>query len=589
MQTGNTLVVLSSADSAASDHALCKFAQFLGLQTELVTLRGDLAEPPAALLASPPGGRVLALGCTTLQQLYRRDWFVSSLAEARFVFMYGFAPAEGGSPELQWFTGGALSAVTSINSGAQRFTIHSDVKHGGFPVSGRSYSVELGSTTVFSGATPGGETDIYITANGHPHFVSIKRGQTLLFLLAGTELVDIDTALTRNSSLRPWYAQLIAMSIFLRTAFGSWCWNSPVTGATFIVDDPYLRKRYGFISYEPLVRELERAHGALTIAFIPYNHRRSNPQTIGLLRQHADRFSICVHGCDHTGGEFASLDEGWLAGTAASALDRMEAHTRLTEMPFDNVMVFPQSRFSTKAIGALKTCGFEAAVNSTPWPVDSGDNPLTIRDFLQVAVTRDDSFPIFVRRYPRDLFDYAFDAFFQKPVLAVEHHGFFRQGYGPLTDFFRNASNLDSKLVWMPLGRTIRSSCILKKTGEGQFAVEHYSPTLRLKNPTQSDVLLSLEKPESSARVEAVVIGGKRIPFEVNSGRLHYAARLGAGEELNVTILYRQVPRTTRKPSWKYKFTASARRILSDARDNYLARSERLLSLVEKIKNKRLS
>jgi hypothetical protein len=86
------------------------------------------------------------------------------------------------------------------------------------------------------------------------------------------------------------YAQLIAISIALRAAAGPQCWTSPVTAANFIVNDPYLRQRYGFVRYETLVRELGVTHSALTIAFIPYNHCRRNSRTVELLRRHADPF-----------------------------------------------------------------------------------------------------------------------------------------------------------------------------------------------------------------------------------------------------------------------------------------------------------
>jgi hypothetical protein len=577
------LTVLSCEASDASDQAVCKFAEFLGLQTELVPLGRELADPPATLLA--PGRRVLALGGTTLRQFFQRDWFARLLDETCFAFLYGFAPTDGDLAELKWLTQGALASVTSVDAVEKQFTVHSDVRFGSFPVSGNSYTVDSDSASAFCVAEPRSSIESYITVNGHPFFVSAERGRSLLFLLAEAELVDIDTVLSPESSLRGWYAQLVAMTIFLRSAFGQSCWTSPVTGATFIVDDPSLKKRYGFVHYEKLVSELESTGGALTVAFIPYNYNRSDPQTVGLLRHSSDRFSIAVHGCDHTGGEFASLDDGWLAGTSACALDRMRAHTNRTQMPFDNIMVFPQGRFSMKAIRALKACGFTAAVNTTPWPVDYRENPLSIRDLLDVAVTRYESFPIFVRRYPRDIFDYAFDAMFQKPILAVEHHGFFRHGYEPLAKLVQNISALSSNLVWMPLGSAVVSSCVLKQTGDGQSALRHFAPLLRLRNPTLADLSLSLEKPEQDGLVEAVVIGGKQVPFEVHSGLLKYVAHLTAGEELNVTIRYRQTPRPSRRPSWKYRFSASARRVLCDVRDNQLARSERLLSFAEKMKD----
>jgi hypothetical protein len=52
-----------------------------------------------------------------------------------------------------------------------------------------------------------------------------------------------------------------------------------------------------------------------------------------------------------------------------------------------------------------------------------------------------------------------------------------------------------------------------------------------------------------------------------------------------VKVLYCQAKPVIWKTSWKYRVGVSARRLLSDMRDNHLARSERLLSVAEKAKN----
>ena len=563
--------VLSSELSVASDQALCKLAHLLGLQTELIPLSGELAAPPAELLKTTPPGRLMAFGAPLLKRLYERDWFATLLDATHFIFVYGFTPADSELPELKWLTGKALSSVIHIRADSKKFTVASEGRFGGFPVSGRSYTVESVPAAAFCAMKPGASIESCISVNENPYCVGISRGQSVVFLLAEPELVDIEKVLLPKLSLRRWYAQLIAVTIILRSTFGDCCWKSPVTGATFIVDDPYLKWRYGCMHYKTLVRELENAHAALTIAFIPYNFLRSDPRVIEFLKGHADRFSIAVHGCDHTGGEFASLDEEWLASRATCALDRMEAHSRFTNMPFDNVMVFPQGRFSTRALSALKSCGFDAAVNSSPWPEDGGDTPLTLGDLLQVAVTRYDTFPIFIRRYPGEIFDYAFDILFQKPVLAVEHHGFFRRGCEPLGEFVRDVSAVVSNLSWMPLAQTVTSSCVLRRTGNRQSVLRHFAPVLRFKNRTPEKLSLTLEKPEQDGLVEAVLVGNRRVPFEVNSGFVKYAANLDPDEELNVTILHRRTHRPKRTPSWQYRFAASARRVLSDFRDNYLA------------------
>jgi hypothetical protein len=198
---------------------------------------------------------------------------------------------------------------------------------------------------------------------------------------------------------------------------------------------------------------------------------------------------------------------------------------------------------------------------------------------------RYEQFPIFLRRYPRDVFDYAFDALFQKPVLAVEHHGFFRHGYGPLSDVFDDLEKMPGKLVWGPLGKTVASSCVYRRTGEGECTLRHFSPVLCFRNPTSTNLAVSVEKPEQDGVVESVSIGKHEVPFEVRSGFLRYVVQLRVGEEINAVVRYRRTLRGSRKPSLKYRIAATARRRLSDVRDNYLARSERVLAVAEGIKN----
>src|SRR5262252_284044 len=98
----------------------------------------------------------------------------------------------------------------------------------------------------------------------------------------------------------------------------------------------------------------------------------------------------------------------------------MKAHSEINGVPFDDVMVFPQGLFSTGAMAALKAAGYLAAVNSDLCP-SNGSGTLTLRDVLEVAVTRFSGFPLFGRRYPRELAEFALDLFVGKPALAVEH------------------------------------------------------------------------------------------------------------------------------------------------------------------------
>lgn len=586
MTSTSLLQILSSESSAASDRALGKLADFFGLQADLVLLPADATESMPELSAVSVSDRTIALSFDTLRCFADRAWFDQLVENARFLLIYGFSPGIGESSELKKLTGEALVGVAALPSGDCQFAVRADLPGGPYPVSGMSYTVPSPAQPVFVEGPKFAAGQSLLSGGGRPYFVFMPRRGGAIFLLAEEALVDIETPLTPDSSLRPWYAQLVALSVFFRGVYGSGCWSTPAIVANFIVDDPYLKKRYGFIRYETLLENLRRTGVALTVAFIPYNYRRSDPGTVDLLRAASDRFSIAVHGCDHTGGEYSSADGGWLEATTACASERMERHRRQTGMPFDNIMVFPQGRFSTAAIGALKSCGFIAAVNTSPWPSDWERIPATLREALDVAVTRYERFPIFVRRYPQDIFDYAFDALLQKPILVVEHHQYFRNGFEPLEALGQDLAKFSPSVRWMPLGPAIRSSYLVRRDRDCGWALRHYISEFSHRNLTGSDLVFAVEKPESEGSVEAVLVDGKSVPYEVKAGWLRYSASARAGQEISAKVCYRTLTPQPRKSSWKYRLGVSGRRFLSDLRDNYLARNERILRIVESLMKK---
>src|SRR5262249_35725382 len=146
------------------------------------------------------------------------------------------------------------------------------------------------------------------------------------------------------------------------------------------------------------------------------------------LSRHRDRFSICVHGCDHTSSEFGETDPASLENKAATALVNMGRHNALTGLPFDRVMIFPQGLFSSYSPPVLKKCGYLAAVSTTPYPINYSAAPNTIAALFRLAFVHHSSFPVFTRHYPRQVFDFAVDLFWGKPVFVVEHHNYFREG-----------------------------------------------------------------------------------------------------------------------------------------------------------------
>jgi hypothetical protein len=182
------------------------------------------------------------------------------------------------------------------------------------------------------------------------------------------------------------------------------------TLACLIVDDPFLAtKHYSHLYWNDLLAEM-KAHRFFTeVGFIPFNFRRSTPQTIKLFRENPDYFSICVHGCDHTGAEFGGTDYRRLRDLAETSLWRMKEHKRLTGLPFDPIMVFPQGHYSPEAMRALKDTGYFAAFNTVGPEV------------IQSPATVIEGLPLFKRRYPHDRHFFIEDMNAGRPIIVVVH------------------------------------------------------------------------------------------------------------------------------------------------------------------------
>jgi hypothetical protein len=213
--------------------------------------------------------------------------------------------------------------------------------------------------------------------------------------------------------------------------------KSHIIHASIIIDDPVLRENYGFLNYHDLLKSMDVHNFFTTIAFIPWNYNRTDKKIADLFNERPDRFSLVVHGCDHTEGEFANTDFNYLDNKVKLATARMMQHEKRTRIPFDRIMVFPQGKFSNEALEALETNNYLAAVNTVAMPVNGSISS---------------NFPFYLRNKPEDvIIDCISD-----PIFIVLHHDYFKNGYGRLTDFVDELNRRLKNIKWDSVGNIIR-------------------------------------------------------------------------------------------------------------------------------------
>lgn len=401
------------------------------------------------------------------------------------------------------------------------------------------------------------------TWNDVPVFVSSER------------LIDIDAELTTpNFDVRDHFFSAVPVVSYIRWAFNDSSWNAPEANACLVIDDPLLRTRYGFLRFCELLALMKQVRFSTSIAFIPWNWRRSDPKVVQLFKDNHNDYSLCIHGCDHTAGEFGTSNERQLRAIASEAVRRMSLHEQRTGLAHDRVMVFPQGVFSEEAIPELKRANFSAVVNTEVHSNPPGVRKIKICDVWDVAVMSYGDFPIYTRRYPaQGVENLSFDLLLGKPSLVVIHHDFCSDGCARLVQLIDQLNALKVPLAWRRLGEVIRRSYRQREVSPDSVEVEMYGSELLIENLSNRARRYFVRRRERNPNsIESLHAGSRPLSWNSAGDYIEFELELGSGEGTLLTLCFKAAEDIAySSQNLIYAVKTMLRRYLSEARDNYLA------------------
>jgi hypothetical protein len=204
---------------------------------------------------------------------------------------------------------------------------------------------------------------------------------------------------------------------------------------------------------------------------------------------------------------------------------------------------------------------------------------------MEPAVLKYGGFPLFLRKYPQEiaLQDIAFNLFFGKPVLIVEHHEIFKDPES-LIQLVSRINTLAPEIRWSNLQAAVENSYLRRWTKDGTLEIHAYANAGKIENASKNILRCSVEWPgHSEIPAEKVLLDGMpwhdtrtddkgiRLSFEVSPGgsrefSVVYQNNFGSSD-------------ANRRVSWKAK--AFFRRRLSELRDNHLSKSPGLLAFAK--------
>ncbi len=569
-------ILLDDTGDSLPYQRIAKLLSFFGVSWRRLTLSQFIADA-AAKLVVPEKCRIFSSAETFLRLLEARNHRPESMPHSHQNIHSAFVFADGNPQVLeklvQLLAGDERAELRHIHSGGEEFVVANDTEFCGImaslrvPVSSPNDDVCLVSNIGDTGAL-----SLISSASGSI-FLKLQCGDVPVFVSTSAEIIDIDRKLTtQNFDVRAQFLSAVPVVLYIKWAFAETCWNAPEANACLVIDDPVLKSTHGFVDFQQLLSLMKRHNFSTNVAFIPWNWRRSAPEVVQLFRENPAHYSLSVHGCDHTRGEFGSSDRQRLYWKTQQAIERMTQHQSITGISHDRVMVFPQGIFSEAAMDVLRRTGLIASVNNDVISADPHPRAITVSDVWDIAVMRY-SFPLFTRRYPWEgIENFAFDALLGKPAIAVIHHDYCSDHCARLVNFIQRLNALHRAPTWRNLGEVVRRSCRQREVSLGAVEVQMYGTELRIENRSEQPkrFLIKRRDHEASA-IQRICAGPQEISWKPVNGHIELEIELNPGGNQVIQIRFHDAAEKRRSgDNLPYRLKAMLRRYLCEVRDNYV-------------------
>jgi hypothetical protein len=499
-----------------------------------------------------------------------------------YLLIHAFTPDSFCDRLVKVLSGGEVASVRRIAGSGQTYEIGPNTRDLCGPFAGLSLGpANAVNDYVFSMDRASEAVRGAICIGGSPFMAAVKRETAEMVFLGTADTFDIDRV-PGDLPLSDYFSRFVPQAMALRYIFREECWHPIENFASFILDDPLLQPRYGYLDFESLLNLMKEYDFATTVAFIPHNYRRSSRRTVEMFRRNSDRLAICFHGNDHTAGEFVSADTYRLNTMLGIAEARMSTHAHATGLHCPKIMVFPHDDFSVEALRVLKSRNFLAAVNGPPHPAGCRVN-LSLRELAQPAVLRHAWFPLFPRtnaEYAKKE-DIAFGLFFGRPAFIAGHHDVFKRP-AALIEAVSMINSIAPGIRWCGLETAIINSALRRKTSDGAYHVRAYSGAVRVANDRDFPQRFTVEwgLSEECPLIEQILRDGVAdCSFEVEGSAVRFSAELGPHEAVTFSRIYSNDFASLERLGFWWDSKALIRRRLSEVRDNYISKNRYALGV----------
>ncbi len=577
------VVLLRSSGSASPEqHELELATQFYGLDLKVVTVG---AKEPVLMFESiqPTTTVAVAIEADALANVNRKALFQilrrghdGSLP----LLIIGVTAETDGALLREWSGVAAISSKPLDSSSGLQYVV-GDKSNITQQLTGFEFPFPGNRTFYFHLEENSNAQVIMAVRKNHqlaPVFIEQNLNGQAVFLLSKTLLSNDDIDHQIFNSTEDAFEKIAPAIVFIKYCAGERGWHTAHHYANLTIDDPWLREPYGNLSYEGLLKEMERHNFHTTIAFIPWNYDRSEAEVVSLFQRNPDRFSICIHGDNHAHKEFTDyvskpLDAQVFA--LRQAVARMEMFQARSGIPYDRVMVFPHSIAPEQTLEALKANDYLATINSQNVPMGSVSHA-GLLSAMRPTTLSFGGFPS-ILRYPAvetiPSYRIAIENFLDNPLFYYTHQDFFANGIDAFDGLADEVNKIEPDTRWRGVGDIVKHLYLLRLRGDSNYDVLAQSGSLLLDNTSGRSLIFYVKRIESgSPRVTSVSVDGRPLPFQLHDGFLDVPVPVAAGETRSLVIRYQDAQDLASVNTSKSSLYVYVLRYISDFRDITLSR-----------------
>jgi hypothetical protein len=580
--SADLLLIQGSRPDTSQDIQIRALADFYGLRPRVVNIDSVEGMARAVAFIKSPATVAIAFREDVLSTLFRSNalWVLKERSTRLPMLAFGIT-TDVDQAALRFWSGGTVRSCTAIGV-PTRPTIMAVAKSD-------RLSRQLTGMELPAMASPickmqlGHDSSVHAVLTvrdgqaSAPLLVRVQSTSREMFVVPQETLLESSCGVNSKDSIGT-FASMAPFIFFVSYVAGEYAWHLDGHYANFTIDDPWLTQPYGNLDYEGLLAEMDRHTFHTTIAFIPWNFDRSEKRVVSLFRKRPDRFSICMHGNNHSHQEFGDYQRNPLTRQIADikqGVARMERFHSLTSIPYDRFMVFPHAVAPEETFELLTAYGFSGTANSSNVPMSS-DPPDDLGSLFRPSASVYGGL-LSLSRHPVlgeiPRLQLAIESFFGNPLLFYSHENLFEGGaraFDHLADF---VNQLQSDVKWTSLGEIARHSHLIRRRFDGNVDVLMFSSEMDLVNPDQEEREFFVTKVGQSLVANSVTVNGSPVAFKRTGDIYRLSLSIPAHQVCKVRLLYENDLDLVREDVRKTDLYSYSLRIASDFRDLHLSRS----------------